>query len=139
MAADDGLHPNVPAVVTVIVGGVRSLVHVTVLEVVALLPQASTAVNVLICVTVHPEVVAAPSLDVTVGVPQASVAVAVPSAALIFEAVGLHPNVFVVPVAVIVGGVRSLVQVTVDDAVAVLPQPSVAVNVLVCEFEHPLD
>jgi len=42
-------------------------------------------------------------------------------------------------VTVIVGGLRSLVHVTVDDAVAVLPQPSVAVNVLVCELEHPLD
>jgi len=30
-------------------GGVRSLVHVTVLEVVAVLPHASVAVNVLVC------------------------------------------------------------------------------------------
>src|SRR5204862_154212 len=103
----------------------------------ALLPQASTAVNVLICVTVHPAVVAAPSVDVTVGVPQASLAVAVPSAASIAADVGLHPKVFVVPVAVIVGGVRSLVQVTVLDVVALLPQASTAVNVLICVTVHP--
>ena len=48
-----------------------------------------------------------PSLDVNVGVPQLSVAVADPSAASIFAAVGLHPSVVVVPVAVIVGGVTS--------------------------------
>jgi hypothetical protein len=42
-------------------------------------------------------------------------------------------------VTVIVGGVRSAVHVIVDEAVAVLPQASVAVNVLVCEFEQPLD
>ena len=71
------------------------------------------------------------------GVPQASVAVAVPNAAAIAPDEGLQPNVPAV-VTVIVGGVRSLVHVTVDDAVAVLPQASVAVNVLVCELEHPL-
>ena len=74
----------------------------------------------------------------TVGVPQASVADAVPNAAAIAADDGLHPKVPAV-VTVIVGGLRSLVHVTVDDAVAVLPQPSVAVNVLVCELEHPLD
>ena len=70
--------------------------------------------------------------------PQASVADAVPNAAAIAADDGLHANV---PAAVtdIVGGVRSLVQVMVDEAVAVLPQASVAVNVLVCEFKQPLD
>ena len=72
-----------------------------------------------------------PSVDERVGVPQLSVAVAVPSAASIFAAVGLHPRVFVVPVAVIVGAVTSYVQLTVLNAVVVLPQPSVAVHVLV--------
>src|SRR5206468_9632563 len=120
-----------------IVGGVRSLVQVTVLEVVALLPQASTTVNVLICVTVHPAVVAAASEELTVGVPQASVAVAVPSAPSIAADVGLHAKVFVVPVAVIVGGVRSEVQVTVLEVVALLPQASTAVNVLICVTVHP--
>jgi hypothetical protein len=47
----------------------------------------------------------------TVGIPQASVAVAVPRAALISEAAGLHASVNVVPVAVITGGTRSLVHV----------------------------
>ena len=70
--------------------------------------------------------------------PQASVAVAVPNAAAITADDGLQPKVPAV-VTVIVGGVRSLVHVTVDDAVAVLPQASVAVKVLVCELEHPLD
>ena len=75
----------------------------------------------------------APSVDVTVGVPQASVAVALPSAALIAALVGLQPNCPLsgVPVAVMVGGVTSLVHVAVLEVVDVLPQASVAVNVLV--------
>ena len=79
-----------------------------------------------------------PSLGVdTVGVPQASVAVAVPKAPLISPGVGLQPRVLVVPPVVITGGVISDVQLTVRDAVEVLPQASVAVNVLVCEREQP--
>ena len=77
--------------------------------------------------------VAGASVKLTVGVPHASVAVAVPSAAVISEAAGLQPRVNVVPVAVITGGTRSLVQVTVLAAVAELPHPSTAVNVLVCD------
>ena len=51
---------------------------------VALLPQPSTAVNVLTCVTVQPEVVAVASDEVRLVIaPQASVAVAVPRAAVI--------------------------------------------------------
>ena len=73
----------------------------------------------------------APSEEVTVGVPQASVAVAVPRAALISLATGLHASVNVVPPVVITGGVISLVHVMVLDAVAELPQASTAVNVLV--------
>jgi len=72
-----------------------------------------------------------PSLWVTVGVPQASVAVAEPSAALISEAVELQPRDKLVPFAVIVGDITSLVQLTVFETVAVLPQASVAVNVLI--------
>ena len=72
-----------------------------------------------------------PSLCDTVGVPQASVAIAEPSAALISEAVELQPSDKLVPFAVIVGGVTSLVQLTVFDTVAVLPQASFAVNVLI--------
>ena len=70
--------------------------------------------------------------------PQASVAVAEPSAASIAAGLGLQPTLKLLLVAVIVGGVRSSLQVTVRDAVAVAPQESVAVNVLVCERTHPL-
>ena len=56
---------------------------------------------------------------------------AVPNAAVIAAADGLHPSVVVAPAIVIVGGFTSEVQLTVDDALEVLPQPSVAVHVLV--------
>src|SRR6266516_1656434 len=112
-----------------IVGGVRSSVHVTVLEAVAVLPQASVAVHVLVCDLAQVPLTT-PSTGVRVDVPQASVAVADPSAASIAADDGLHPGVNVVPVAVIVGGVLSFVHVTVLEAVAVLPQASVAVHVL---------
>src|SRR5512143_2151367 len=138
MAAFVGLQPNTPAAVTVIVGGVISCVQVTVDDAVAVLPQASVAVNVLVCVLVHPFDCTAPSVDVTVGVPHASVAVAVPNAAAIAAFVGLQPNT-PAALSVIVGGVTSCVQVTVEDVVAVLPQASVAVNVLVCVLVHPFD
>jgi hypothetical protein len=114
------------------------LVQVTVLEVVAVLPQASRAVNVLVCEALQDVVDISPSLDVMVGVAQPSVAVAVPRAAVISEAEGLHPRVTLVYVPVNAGGVTSLVQFTVLDTVAVLPQPSTAVNVLTCERRQPL-
>src|SRR6187549_475971 len=107
-----------------------------VLEVVAVLPQASVATKVLVCDAAHEVVVIVPSLAVTVAVLQPSVAVAVPSAALISEAEGLQPSVVVVPLAVMDGPLRSRIQVTVEEAVAELPQPSEAVKVLVCEAEH---
>ena len=73
-----------------------------------------------------------PSLELIVGVPQASVAVAVPSAALISPADGLQPSVVVVPPVVMTGAViSSATHVTVRDAVDVLPQKSLAVHVLV--------
>lgn len=72
-----------------------------------------------------------PSLEVIVKIPQASIAVALPSAALISAADGLHPSVIVVPVVVNRGAVVLLIQVTVLDAVAVFPHASVAENVLV--------
>ena len=77
-------------------------------------------------------------MDVVVGVPQASVADAVPNAATIAAEEGLQVKAVAV-VTVIVGGIRSLVHVTVDDAVAVLPQASVAVKALVCDRKQPLD
>jgi hypothetical protein len=117
----------------VIEGGVLSAVHVTVLAAVAELPQPSEAVNVLICEALHALVVTGPSVNVTIGVPHAAVAVAEPSAAVMSEAEGLHPSVTEAGVTIIVGGLGALVQLTVLDTVAVLPQPSIAKNVLVCE------
>ena len=70
-----------------------SAVQLTVREVVAVLPHTSVTINVLVCDPTHPIVEAAPSLEVIVVVAQASVAVAVPNAAVIEEEVGLHPRV----------------------------------------------
>jgi len=70
-----------------------------------------------------------PVVVVTVGVPQASVAVALPSAPLMVADVGLHPSGASLPVAVSIGGVRSSVQVAVRDADDVLPHISVADHV----------
>jgi hypothetical protein len=135
-----GLQPRDVAVpVAVITGGTRSLVQLTVLEVVAELPQPSTAVNILVCKDEQEDVTIAASVNVTVVVLQPSLAVADPSAASMSEASGLQPRVVTVPVAVIVGGVRSLVQLTVLIAVAELPQPSEAMNVLTCEKAQPLE
>jgi hypothetical protein len=129
---DVGLHDKANAApVAVIAGGVVSSVQVAVLEVEEVLPHASVAVHVLVWLLAHPLLTTAPSVEVSVGVPHASVAVAVPSAALISDAVGLHNKVNADPVAVIVGGVVSSVQVAVLDADEVLPHPSVAVHVLV--------
>lgn len=103
-----------------------------------MLPHASVAVNVLVCVLEHPLDRTLPSVDVTVGVPHASVAVAIPNAAAIADGEGLQLSTPAAPT-VIVGGVISCVQVTVDEDVAVLPHASAAVNVLVCVLVHPLD
>ena len=94
IAEADGLQPRVvTAPVIVITGGFLSAIHVTVLEVVAVLPQASLAVNVLVCDAEQEVVVIVPSVDVIVVVVQPSVAVAEPRAALISEAEGLQPSV----------------------------------------------
>jgi hypothetical protein len=135
----NGLQPRDVAVpVAVMVGGIRSLVQLTVLDVVALLPQPSIAVNILVREDEQLDVATAPSVNVIVAVLHPSVAVAVPRAASISEAEGLQPRVVTVPVAVITGGTRSLVQLTVLIAVAELPQPSEAVKVLTCEKAQPL-
>ena len=125
-----GLQPRVTGPGTKIVNGVLSTIHVTVVEAVAELPQPSTAVNVLVWLTEQLSVTAAPSEEVIVTALHASVALAEPSAAVISEAVGLQSRV-VAGCAVITGAVLSAVQVTVVEAVAELPQPSTAVNVLV--------
>ena len=59
--------------------------------IVAVLPQASVAIKVLVCDLEQPVLFINPSLEVTVGVPQASVAVAEPRDASIL--VGLQPSV----------------------------------------------
>ena len=119
------LQPSVKVVpVAVIVGGDTSLIHVTVLETVVELPQPSIAVNVLVCDLKHPSEITASSLDVNVGAPQASEAVAEPSAALMSETSGLQPNAVAVPFAVIVGVVLS-VTVTIWLQVLEHPLPSV--------------
>src|SRR5262245_16231458 len=110
-------------------GAPASRVHVTVEEAVAELPQPSLAIKVLVCVAEQLPVDTGPSVKVTEGVPQAAEAVAVPSAALMSEAEGLHPSVAVAPVTVITGGLGAYTQVTVLEAVDELPQASTAVNV----------
>ena len=117
-------------------GATLSVAQLTVREVVAVLPHASVAVKVLVCVEMHPLTDTAPSDDVTFGTLQLSVAVAVPRALLISCPTGLHKNK-VVPVAVIVGACRSLVKVTVCDAEAVLPQASMTVQVFVAVKVQP--
>src|SRR5215204_7463775 len=132
MSPADGLHPSVnepPPVVNT--GAVRSAIQFTVRDAVEVLPQASLAVNVLVCVRAQPSLVTVPSLEDTVGTPQASVAVAVPRAPFISPAEGLHPSDVPVPPVVNTGAVTSAVHVTVRAAVEVLPQASLAVNVLV--------
>ena len=58
---------------------------------VAVLPQASTAVNVLTCERRQPLLVMVPSTELIVGVPHPSVAEAEPSEVVI--SVGLQPRV----------------------------------------------
>ena len=128
----EGLQPRVTkAGVIIIVGGLGALSQVTVLEVVAALPQPSMAVNILVCEEEQLLVVTAPSVNVIVAMLQPSVADAEPSAAVISEAKGLQPSGTTTYDPVNVGGTRSLVQVTVLEVVDVLPQPSAAVNILV--------
>jgi len=106
IAATEGLQPRVAtAPVIIITGGLGALVHVTVVAAVAVLPQASTAINVLVREAEQEVVDIAPSLNDRVGLPQASVAVAEPSAAVIADEVGLHPRVVIAPVMMIDGGV----------------------------------
>ena len=135
-----GLQPNdVPVPFAKIVGGVVSSFQLTVRDVVDVLLQASTAVNVLVCERPHPVLWIDPSLCVTVVGPQASVALAEPSAKLISDAVGLQPKEVPVPLDVIVGGLVSAVHVTVREIVEVLLHASLAVNVLVCDRPQPDD
>ena len=137
ISEEEGLQPRVAVVpLAVMDGPLRSRIHVTVVDAVAELPQPSEAENVLVCEALHEVVVTGPSETITAGVLQAAVAVAEPRAAVISEADGLQPSVATAPVIIIVGGLGTLVHVTVVEAVAVLPQASMAVNVLVLEALH---
>ena len=68
-----------------------SSTHVTVLDIVEVLLQASLAVKVIVCDLLHVPVAAGVD-EVIVSAPHASVAVAKPNAPLISEAEGLHPS-----------------------------------------------
>ena len=63
-----------------------------VLDAIAVLPHASVAIHVLVCESKQPLLTILPVDVVTVGVPQASVAVAAPRAASIAADVGLQPS-----------------------------------------------
>jgi hypothetical protein len=93
-----------------IAGGVTSAIHVAVLEVVEVLLHPSIAVNVLVCDRLQPLLITPPSIEVTVGDPHASVEVAVPNAAVISVADGLHPKLKGVPVAFNTGAVLSVTE-----------------------------
>ena len=92
IAVEVGLHPSVTGVyVPVNTGEVTSSLHVTVLVMVDVLPHASIAVNVLVWDLLQVPLTE-PSDELIVGVAQASLAVAVPKAAVIAVEVGLQPN-----------------------------------------------
>ena len=143
-----GLHPKSSPLpmdpVAVITGGVRSEIQLMVRDAVAVLRQPSVTTQVLVCVRAQPLLVIAPFVPL-LGfgdtAPQLSLAVAVPRAASICVAVGLQPKSVLFgtdPVVVSTGGVRSEIQLIVRDAVAVLRQPSVTTQVLVCVRAQPL-
>jgi hypothetical protein len=142
IVADDGLHPSVVEAVDVgvTIGGVISNVQVTVRDAEPVLPHASVAVHVLVCDLAQFVLPTAPSDAVGVRAPsQLSEAVAPPNAPLIVADDGLHPSaVDAVDVGVTTGGVMSNVQVTVRDAVAVLPHASVASQVLTADLAQPV-
>ena len=115
-----------------------SIVQVTVLVTsTAAFPHASDTLNDLVCDSEHGSPVTFPSVAVGIPTEQLSVAVAVPRAALISAAVGLHPSARVVPVAEITGASVSIVQITVRvTVIAAFPHASVTLNVLVWDSEH---
>jgi hypothetical protein len=86
----DGLHPSVESAgQKVNTGATESTVHVNTSVHVTVLPHASVAVYVLFCTRVHPLAITEPREFVIVGVPQLSVAVALPGAG---TPEGLHPK-----------------------------------------------
>src|SRR5205809_200631 len=138
MSDEVGLQLTGVDAVTVMVGACVSLVKLIVCEVVAVLPQPSVAVQVLVTECVHPVPVSAPSVKLAVNpVEQLSLTVAVPNAAAMSDEVGLQFT-GVDAVTVIVGACVSLVKLIVCEVVAVLPHASIAVQVLVTVCVHPV-
>jgi hypothetical protein len=138
MSAAVGLHTGLVADVSVITGSSVSLVKLMVCVVEAVLPQASDTVQVLVIERSQPVPVSAASVKIAVRpVEQLSVTDAVPKAAAMLAAVGLHTGLLAA-VSVITGASVSLVKLTVCVAVAVLPQASVTVHVLVRERLQPV-
>ena len=118
-------------------GLIVSETQVAVREVLAVLPQPSVIVHVLVWIRVQPLLIKVPSVPVVaVGVngPQLSVKVAEPNAAPMVARSGLQAAITPfggVPVVVITGTVTSDVHVAVREALDVLPHPSVTFHVLV--------
>ena len=92
--------------------GVPPCVHITVRDTVDVLLQASLAINFLVCDRVQPVDWTAPSTDELMGLPQKSVAVALPSAAAISSVDGLTSSITSEYVPVKVGARSSSDQVT---------------------------
>ena len=93
IAAGSGLQPRSSEPPLMInKGGVLSTNQFTVLDTVDVLPHASIALNVLVCVRLHPLLITDPSLNVSVGVLHASDAEAPSSAAVIEDDAGLQPR-----------------------------------------------
>jgi hypothetical protein len=85
-----GLQPrSLPAGQNVNTGPVASATHVNVWPMVAVLPQASVALKVRVCDRLHELEVTSPSEEVTVGVPQLSLADGFTG---VGSPVGLHPR-----------------------------------------------
>jgi hypothetical protein len=105
----------------------------------AVLPHASTAVHVLVTIRLNPVVqLAGLSVEpviVTVGVPHASDAVGATEDGIDAK----QSRSTLAGVVTNTGAVLSAVHLTVREVVDVLLQPSLAVNVLVCERRHPLE
>ena len=130
-----GLQPRFePGGQKVNTGGVTSTVQVNTCVQVAVFPQPSVAIYVLVCDLKQPSGITDPSDDVMPGVPQSSVAMATPGAGTLS---GLHPRSEPRGQNVNTGGVTSTVRVNTCVQVAVFPHPSVAVYVLVCVLKQP--
>ena len=129
---EDGLQPRSvgpPEIVNngAVISDAQLAVRITIVE----LPQSSAAINVLVCERLQPFTVIALVDTSNVGAPQLSDAVATPSVVFNTTGSGLQPRLIVAEPMFNVGGVISTVQMTVLEAVVVLPHASLATNSLV--------